>query len=331
MFIFVSLIIILLMAIGGVITSFKIENDKVPVRIASGIAGFFSILVLVIMCINIVPANSVGIPVTFGNVGSDLQSGFHFTSPFTEITTLTTRVQELSMLSAVDEGDKSKDDSINVVCGSLDSNGRLSSGGSASVDVTVKFIIDRNSASKLYKTAGTMSVIKDTFVRSDTREIVRDVFGLHSCEEGYSTNRAALAIEITDELKARLIVRGIIIDSVNIRDVRPSEAVLTQINSIAATRAAAANAIEDQKKQITEAKTRVDLATQDAKATVTKAQGDADAKIITATAEAEANARVAASLTVEYIDYVRAQALAKANTIYVPSNSNILIGTPINK
>ena len=253
--------------------------------------------------VRIVPANTVGIPTTFGKIGAPLASGFHLTAPWTEITEFSTRTQELSMLRASDEGDLDKDDSINVIA---------KGGGSMKVDVTVRFSLAQDKASQLFKQAGSLDLVKDRFVRPDTREVVRDVFGRYSAEEGYSTLRGQIATEITDDLRSRLLARGIVVDTVNVRDVSPEQQVLDSINAVLRTRNEAAQALEDQKKQVTEAETRKQVATLDKEATVTKAEADAQAVSIAAEAQAKANQAIAASLTPELVELEIARACADA-------------------
>jgi regulator of protease activity HflC (stomatin/prohibitin superfamily) len=253
--------------------------------------------------VRVVPANSIGIPTTFGKIGSPLASGIHLTAPWTEITPFSTRIQELSMLRASDEGDKSKDDSVTVIA---------LGGGSMAVDVTVRFALASDKAGELFKQAGTLQLVKDRFVRPDAREVVRNVFGQFSAEEGYSTKRAIIATKITDELKPRLESRGIIVDSVNVRDVAPDQQQLAAINAILQSRNEAAKALEDQKKQTTEAETRKQVATLDKTAAVTKAEADAAAITIAAQAQADANAKIAASLTPALVDLEKTKACASA-------------------
>lgn len=251
----------------------------------------------------VVPANTVGIPTTLGKVGSPVNSGFQLVVPWTDITEFSTRTQELSMLRAEDEGDKAKDDSVDVIA---------SGGGSMKVDVTVRFRIEKSEAAKLFKLAGTLDLVKDRFVRPDAREVVRNVFGQYSAEAGYSTARAEIGLKITEQLREQLADKGIIIDSVNVRDVLPEAQVLASINAILQARNDAAKAKEDQAKQITEAETRKEVATRDAEAKVTAANADAAAVKIAAEAQAEANAKIAASLTPELVDLEKTKACADA-------------------
>ena len=286
------------------------------------VVSFLASLVTGSAFVRVVPANTVGIPTTFGKIGTPLASGFHITVPWTEITGFSTRIQELSMLRASDEGDKAKDDSITVIA---------KGGGSMKVDVTIRFALAQDKAAELFKQAGSLDLIKDRFVRPDTREVVRNVFGEYTAEEGYSTKRADIASRVTDELRTRLATRGIVVDSVNVRDVGPEQQVLDAINAVLQTRNQAAQALEEQKKQVTEAETRKQVATLDKEATITKAQADAESVAIAATAQAKANQEIAASLTADLVQLevarACADAISKTNAQVVNVCSNASSGT----
>ena len=253
--------------------------------------------------VRVVPANTVGIPTALGKVSAPLNAGLHVTVPWTEITEFSTRTQELSMLRASDEGDKTKDDSVSIIA---------KGGGSMAVDVTVRFALALDQAGELFKQAGSLALVKDRFVRPDAREVVRNVFGQYTAEEGYSIKRGEIAVKITDELKPRLAARGILVDSVNVRDVAPDTQQLAAINAILQSRNEAAKALEDQKKQSTEAETRKQVAALDKDAAVTKAEAEAAAVQLAATAQAEANAKIAKSLTPELLDLEKTKACAAA-------------------
>ena len=277
-------------------------SKRVGTLVALGLL-IASLFLIVSSLVRVVPANTVGIPTTLGQVGSPLNAGLHFTAPWTTITEFSTRTQELSMLRAADEGDKAKDDSVTIIA---------SGGGSMAVDITIRFALKQEQAAALFKQAGTLDLVKDRFVRPDAREVVRNVFGLYTAEQGYSTKRAEIAGKITDQLRTRLSTRGILIDSANVRDVAPDTQQLAAINAILQSRNEAAKALEDQKKQTTQAETRKQVATLDKQAAVTKAEADAAAVTISAQAQADANAKIAASLTPELVDLEKTKACAAA-------------------
>lgn len=274
------------------------------------ITGIVLVVLIVMMAfagvasvIRVVPANNVGIPVTLGHIGKPMNSGVQFTAPWTKINNLSTRVQELSMLAAEDEGDKGKDDSIEIIA---------AGGGAMNVDLTVRYYVKAEKADDLFRQAGSMDLIKERFVRPDAREVTRNVFSLYTAEEGYSTERALISQTILEELGPRLAERGIILDSVNVRDVRPEQQVLQSINNILKARNEAAQALEQQKKDVTDAETRRQVAEKDKQATITKAEGDAEAVRIAAEAQSEANNKIAASLTQELTELKIAEACADA-------------------
>lgn len=282
------------------------RNVVTTAGIVGGVAavvGVAAIVVIVGSFFAVVPANTVAVPVAFGSAGTPLRSGIHVVTPWTETTEFSTRVQELSMLRASDEGDLDKDDSVDIIA---------KGGGAMKVDLTIRFTIDPNAVDLVFRKAGSLEVVKDRFVRPNARDITRNVFGQFTAEEGYSTARAEIGAEITAGLQKALAPQGILVEQVNVRDVLPEQQVLDSINKILQTRNDALQAQEDQRKQVTEAETRRQVAEKDAEAKKISAQADADAQLIAAEAEAESNRKVALSLTPELIELQKAQACADA-------------------
>lgn len=303
-----SFVLGLLLIFGGLIGGAIARRSKYDEVKEGGLyAMIFGPVIGIVLAfsssINVVPANTVGIPTTYGHIGSPLDSGFHLLAPWTEVSEFSTRTQELSMLRAPDEGDKAKDDSVSVIA---------QGGGSMAVDVTVRFSILKDKASDLFKLAGSVDMVKERFVRPEAREVVRNIFGLYSAEDGYAGKRGEISVKITEDLKKRLAVRGIIIDNVNVRDVLPETQVLKSINEILQTRNDALKAQEDQKKLITEAESRKQVAVRDAEAKITAAKASAEAVTIAAAAQAKANQEIAASLTPELLQLQMAKACADA-------------------
>jgi regulator of protease activity HflC (stomatin/prohibitin superfamily) len=281
--------------------------------VGAGIATISGILIASSF-FTVVESNTVAIPTQFGSVGDPLTSGIHVVPPWTKTVEFSTRIQELSMLRAVDEGDLEKDDSVEVIA---------AGGGSMRVDLTVRFSIDPTQVPLVFRESGSLETLKTRIVRPEAREVVRNVFGTFSAEEGYSTKRVEIATAINDSLRERLVKHGIILESVNVRDVNPEQQVLDSINAILEARNAASRAIEDQRLQVTEAETRQQVASLDKEATITaaeaaadttrlEAQAQADRTRIEAEAQAEANAQVAASLTPELLEMLIAEQCAKA-------------------
>ncbi|MFD8966411.1 prohibitin family protein [Streptomyces sp. NPDC059568] len=261
-------------------------------KLGAALAGVAGLAFGVISCVYVVSAYEVGVPVLFGKTGTPLKSGMHLKTPFTDVTTFSTRPVDLNL------NDK---DVVEV---------RSSQGGVLYADVTVKWAVTPENAVELYRLAGSQGAIQERLVLPDSREIIRDVFAKHKSEEGYASGRQAIASEIETSIKERLKPRGIDVTNVNLRNVRPSEQLQTQI---------------DKKLQQEQATERAVEASRTAKA-------EAERRRIEAEGVAKANAILERSLTDRVLRNQCIEAFkeaAKANPVYaVPcgSGSN---GTPV--
>ncbi|WP_411095675.1 SPFH domain-containing protein, partial [Streptomyces sp. 021-3] len=83
---------------------------------------------------------------------------------------------------------------------------------------------------ELYRLAGSEDAIQQRLVFPDSREIVRNVFARYTSEQGYATDREKINAEIGTLVKERLAPRGIDVTTVNLRNVKPSEALQDQID-----------------------------------------------------------------------------------------------------
>lgn len=205
----------------------------------------------------VVAPYQVSVPASFGKVGEPWKSGLHLKSPFTKVTTFSTRPVDLNL---------SGDDTVEV---------RSSQGGVLYADLTVKWSVDPTQTLALYKLAGNEDSVERRLVAPDTREIVRNVFARYSSEDGYVSKREAISAEIDKLIRERLAPRGVLVDTVNLRNVKPSEALQKQIDL----------------------KIQQEQATQRAAEAARTAKAEAEAKKITAEGEAAANNILNNSLT----------------------------------
>ncbi|MCP3820295.1 prohibitin family protein [Streptomyces sp. A3M-1-3] len=176
---------------------------------ATLVAGVFAAIA---SCLYVVSAYEVGVPVAFGKVGTPMTSGMHLKSPFTNVTSFSTRPVDLNL---------SDKDVIEV---------RSSQGGVMYAEVTVKWAVTPSKAVELYRLAGSESAIQQRLVYPDSREIVRNVFARHTSEQGYATAREKINTEIAELIKERLAPRGIAVTTVNLRNVKPSDQLQSQID-----------------------------------------------------------------------------------------------------
>ncbi|MFE1290557.1 prohibitin family protein [Streptomyces sp. NPDC058751] len=253
--------------------------------VAGLLAGTFA-------CVHVVSASEVGVPVTFGRIGTPLTSGVHFKSPFTDVTSFSTRPVDL---------DLNGKDVVEV---------RSSQGGVLYADVTVKWAVVPAKTVALYRLAGSEDAVEERLVLPDSREIIRNVFAKHTSEEGYASAREQIGSEIAGLVKERLAPRGIDVTSVNLRNVRPSEKLQDQI---------------DKKIQQEQATERATEAARTAKA-------EAERKRIEAEGIARANKIIERSLSdkVLYNQCLEAyKEAAKAHPVYAVPCGTDSNGTPV--
>ena len=261
-------------------------------KLGAALSALAGVLAGAVACIHGVSAYDVGVPVTFGKIGTPLTSGMHFKSPFTDVTSFSTRPVDLDL----------KDKDVVEV--------RSSQGGVLYADVTIKWAVVPAKAVALYRLAGNEEAVEERLVLPDSREIIRNVFAKHTSEEGYASAREQISTEIADLVNERLAPRGIDVTSVNLRNVRPSEKLQDQI---------------DKKIQQEQATERATEAARTAKA-------EAERKRIEAEGIANANKIIERSLSdkVLYNQCIEAyKEAAKANPVYAVPCGTDSNGTPV--
>jgi regulator of protease activity HflC (stomatin/prohibitin superfamily) len=210
--IFVFVLSILLLIAAVVLFVVGRGEGRGPFRLGAVGALLAGLLAGVVSCVHVVGAYEVGVPVTFGKVGTPMKPGMNLISPFTTVTTFSTRPVDLNL---------SDKDVVEV---------RSSQGGVMYAELTVKWAVTPTKAVELYRLAGNESAIQQRLVFPDSREIVRNVFARHTSEEGYTSAREKINAEIGALIKERLAPRGIDVTTVNLRNVKPSEQLQDQID-----------------------------------------------------------------------------------------------------
>ncbi|MFC7976545.1 prohibitin family protein [Streptomyces cinereoruber] len=206
-------VLAILLLIAAVVLYFVGRSmDRSALRLGALGALIAALLAGITSVVHVVGAYEVGVPVTFGKVGSPMTPGVNVISPFTTVTSFSTRPVDLNL---------SDQDVVEV---------RSSQGGVMEAEVTVKWAVAPSKAVELYRLAGSEAAIQQRLVFPDSREIVRNVFARHTSEEGYSSAREKINAEIAALVKERLAPRGIDVTTVNLRNVKPSKALQDQID-----------------------------------------------------------------------------------------------------
>jgi regulator of protease activity HflC (stomatin/prohibitin superfamily) len=172
------------------------------------IASLFLGLVLFICSISTIETGYVGIPVLFGKVQDGyLEAGLHFLNPFVLVTKLDLRTQK-----ADEEGVIPSKEMLNMT-----------------LKTSVNYHLDKAKAGEIYNTLGTDYF--DKFIEPHIRSSIREVTSEYKAEQFFSSDRNEIQQKIEDSITRNLTPRGIIIESVMLKEISPPETVRIAIES----------------------------------------------------------------------------------------------------
>ncbi|MBA3046771.1 prohibitin family protein [Candidatus Falkowbacteria bacterium] len=246
----------------------------------------------------IVDAGETGVYSLFGKVkDQELSSGFHLVIPLAKVTKMSIRTEEYTMSIAQGEGKKYSADAITSL---------TKEGLSVDLDMTVLYRLQEDKASDVYRELGLN--FDEKIIRPTIRTSIRDVIAQYEAKDIYSAKREEAAFQITDNLKAVMDPRGIIIESVLLRNV--------------ALPANLANAIQEKLQAEQEAE-KYDFI-------LAKEKKEKERKIIEAEGQQESQRIINQSLTTNYLYYLYINQLKdREGTIYVPTSPTT--GMPVFK
>lgn len=149
-----------------------------------------------------------------GTIAGQLGEGTHLIVPIVQKPVFyDVRSQTYTMSATSWEGEIKGDDSLRVL--TLD-------GQEVSIEMSVRFHLDRDRVSQLHKSVGPDYVNK--IIRPAVRSQARTIIASHTVTEVYSTKREAVEGEIEVRLKEELAKNDIVLEEVLLRDVQFSPA-----------------------------------------------------------------------------------------------------------
>lgn len=255
-------------------------------------------------------AQDIGEAVVLRNFGGSLaghtvEAGFHVKAPWQDVTSWDIRNRLINLYRdneyAYDNGSYSGSTvTIND-----------SSGTKADVDVQVIYSINPDMVEQLYAEYGTQEAYVSSYVSNDVRQTVRDSAGNFTTLE-LLTNRDEFAKAIQDTLSDRWADSGVIVESVQVQDVRYDQSIT---DAYAKAQSAQVAQQEAQNRQET-------------------AKVEAETKKIEAQGEADSNAILTQSLTPEVLQQRYIDALKEigksGNLVVVPEGSQPIVGSNVN-
>lgn len=254
----------------------------------SGIILLVIIAVIVFAnAIVVIPAGQTGVYHVFGKVrDNEISSGIHLINPLASVEHMSVRTEQYTMSIATGEGQRAGDDSIEAL---------TKEGLKVALDITVLYHLVEEQASDVYRELGLG--YDEKIIRPEVRSAIREVIALYEAKDIYSEKREEAVRQIEEILAGNLESRGIVTETVLLRNV----ALPAMLTGAIETKLAA-----EQEAQ------RYDFVLQ-------REEKEAERKRIEAAGQRDAQQIINQSLTDRYLQYLYIQNLEnREGTIYVP-------------
>ena len=190
-------------------TSRVIDANPAPIfRFVAIGAMVFLVFIMLYAAVAYVPPGHVGVLTSFGRVtGEVLPEGTHFVSPFkiNHVLSVRTQTQEEHTSTPSSEG-------LNL-----------------EIDTSLIFHLSPDKAADVFQRIGTQ--YSATIIEPTLRSIIRDTTAGHSANTLYSSSRKEVEDEIRKGLQSMLEPRGIVIESVLLRDIQLPHALRASIET----------------------------------------------------------------------------------------------------
>lgn len=168
----------------------------------------FVLVILVFSSIARVESGHVGVLTLFGRVtGEVLPEGLHLVNPFKANHELSVRTQEIKESASVPS----------------------SEGLVMNLDTSLIFHLNPEKAAEVYQKIGPTYVT--VFIEPNLRAAIREATASHSANALYSGEREMVANQIRDQLTTLLGQRGVIVESILLRDIQLPQTLKTSIES----------------------------------------------------------------------------------------------------
>jgi prohibitin 1 len=172
-------------------------NPRAAGRFILIILGLIFAVILMWASVAYVPAGHVGVLTMFGRVTNDvLAEGTHLVNPFKVNNIMSVRTQEIKETAAVPSNE----------------------GLIITMDTSLLFRLDPAKAPEVYRTVGPRYA--DVVVEPNLRSAIREATASNSANALYSGEREKVASSIQQQLADKLRSRGIIVESILLRDIQ---------------------------------------------------------------------------------------------------------------
>lgn len=254
------------------------------VKVLIGI-GVAVVLLIILLCASItsVPVGSTGVVIRYGSTtGQTMIDGWHFKAPFIEsVVDISNKVMKTDVAA----------DSISRDLQAITSN------------ISINYHLAAENSADIYKRVGL--TYEDTLLQPAIQEAVKAVMAKYSAEE-LITNRSVVSSEISEEIRTKISVYGIIIDEFNLTNFSFSDEFDAAIEAKQIAEQDKIKAATEKEKKTIEAEAaaaeKTIAAEAEAEAIKTKAEAEAEAIKTKADAQADANKKIRDSLSEEVLE-----------------------------
>ncbi|QKG80545.1 prohibitin family protein [Tenuifilum thalassicum] len=267
----ISWIILIYGIIALIIRKINLSRLKLPLAVASSIAG--AILVVLLSLIVVVGPQEVAVVTTPSGVRPEpLHTGWHIIAPWNNIHYMDKTVWVYTCANAQGEGEKPNSDAIWAP---------TKDGIKLGFDVSVSWRIDANQAPWIYQNvtendggrSGRYIWLEENVIRAKLKSALALTVSGFTPIEAYSTKRNDIQQEILQRLKSECQQYRIIIDNVDVREVYYNEEYEKAINAKKLAEQEALRLIEVTKQKEEQLK----QATIDKNIAIEKAKGESEA------------------------------------------------------
>ena len=280
------------------------DNIKVVASVLGGILLF--VLFWLLSPFTVIGAGDIGVVSFLGKVSDEpLHPGFHWVTPFSTITTMTTRILRFD-----DKYDAASTDQQNV-----------------HVSMVINSSIDPRKAAEIFKTVGTD--IHEKIVVPAANEVLKAEIALHTASD-ILKNRPRIKTAVQEGMTKWLGKYGVVLNELSISNVRFDERYEKAIEEKQVKEQVALQQTYELQRAQKEAEIAAARAKGEAEAKVNAARGDAEALKLKGDAEAQYNKVVAESLTANLI---QAQWITKWSGVLpqftTSGNNGVMFSVPI--
>ena len=261
------------------------------------------IIIVFFACSKRIPAGYVGVVYNMNGGVEDevLTQGWKFFILPTKKVTKYSIALEPSYMTADKQGDSPDDESFEIP---------TKEGASLETDVAFSYSFALEEVPHTFtrfRGQDGKEILK-SFIKPKMQAWIKEITPEFTMMEIVATKRGTVNATLTEKLRERFEVYGIVIDNIALADVRPDEETARAITEKIQAQEALEKAKVTAEKDKVEANKNKEVAEITAEQARIEAQGVADAKLIQANAEAESNKKIAESLTPQLIELRRVEA-----------------------